>query len=540
MILAYCSKVILCSGLLFGYYMLALRNKRFHEWNRYYLLLLPLVSLIIPLLKIPLPRETSSSIVYAYTYQVVTIQEKIASRQPAFTLPQVLTAIYSLVAFFLLAKLLFTSLRIVRLAKRNTATATADYTLITLNKPGSPFSFLSYIFWSSQLQLDDQKGRQMLQHEIVHVRQKHTLDKLYMHTISALGWVNPFFFLTSKELSLVHEFIADKHAAGKEVADYAETILQSVFQSREFTISNDFLFPPIKRRIIMLTSFQKDRFSYLRRIMVLPVSALIFCSFAFVAAANPAPFDRLASVTSAPEATAGNTESTDSSKKTAKNSSFSPEKRPSFPGGEAALSQFLAKNVRYPREAQEKGIQGTVEVAFIVEMDGSLSNILIANKPKLGGGLEEEAIRVIKAMPHWNPAIGHGSRMPSPASLPIRFVLQDDPPLPGKQEQVYTFVQTPPSFPGGDEALNKYMAQNIKYPKEAIEKKISGTVFLQFVVDAQGKVKDIKSVGNKKGGGLEEEAIRMVKAMPAWIPGKHEGKNVAVQFNLPVRFSLKQ
>ncbi|WPQ64882.1 TonB family protein [Chitinophaga sancti] len=113
------------------------------------------------------------------------------------------------------------------------------------------------------------------------------------------------------------------------------------------------------------------------------------------------------------------------------------------------------------------------------------------------------------------------------------------PPAPAKEE-IFTFVEQPPTFPGGEEALAKFLSKNIHYPRVAQENAISGTVFVQFVVDSEGNIKDVKTVGAAKGGGLEEEAIRVVKIMPKWKAGKQNGRQVSVQFNLPIRFTLQE
>lgn len=108
------------------------------------------------------------------------------------------------------------------------------------------------------------------------------------------------------------------------------------------------------------------------------------------------------------------------------------------------------------------------------------------------------------------------------------------------KEEIFTFVEQPPTFPGGEEALAKYLSKNIRYPRVAQENGISGTVFVQFVVDSEGNIKDVKTVGAAKGGGLEEEAVRVVKTMPKWKAGKQNGRQVSVQFNLPIRFTLQE
>lgn len=115
-----------------------------------------------------------------------------------------------------------------------------------------------------------------------------------------------------------------------------------------------------------------------------------------------------------------------------------------------------------------------------------------------------------------------------------------DAPAPPPKDEIFTFVEQPPTFPGGEEALAKYLSNNIRYPPMATENGISGTVFVSFVVDSEGTIKDVKTVGAPKGGGLEEEAIRVVKKMPKWKPGKQNGRQVSVQFNLPIRFTLQE
>ena len=113
-------------------------------------------------------------------------------------------------------------------------------------------------------------------------------------------------------------------------------------------------------------------------------------------------------------------------------------------------------------------------------------------------------------------------------------------PPPPPKEEIFTFVEQPPTFPGGDAALAKYLSNNIRYPHLATENGISGTVFVSFVVDSEGQIKDVKTVGATKGGGLEDEAMRVVKKMPKWKPGKQNGRQVSVQFNLPIRFTLQE
>lgn len=107
------------------------------------------------------------------------------------------------------------------------------------------------------------------------------------------------------------------------------------------------------------------------------------------------------------------------------------------------------------------------------------------------------------------------------------------------RDHVFTGVEIPPSFPGGEEALARYLGSHLRYPQLASETGVSGVVFVQFVVDYEGNVKDVKPVGARKGAGLEEEASRVIKAMPKWKPGKQNGRAVSVLYNIPVNFRLE-
>lgn len=106
------------------------------------------------------------------------------------------------------------------------------------------------------------------------------------------------------------------------------------------------------------------------------------------------------------------------------------------------------------------------------------------------------------------------------------------------EEEIFTIVEDMPSFPGGEAKLFEYLGKNIKYPQIAKEAGISGIVYVNFVVDTKGDITDVK-VLRGIGGGCDEEALRVVKNMPKWSPGKQRGKPVKVSYNLPIRFSLK-
>ena len=224
------------------------------------------------------------------------------------------------------------------------------------------------------------------------------------------------------------------------------------------------------------------------------------------------------------------------------------EQMPQFPGGEQALMEFVAKSVVYPEEAKEKNISGRVFVSFVVEKDGSVSNVKVLRG--IGGGCDEEAVRVIKSMPKWEPGKMKGKPVRVSYQIPFNFKLDNTLTPPARQSEVgranmkpdengvYQIVEEMPHYPGGETAMMEYVAQNIVYPQEARDKEISGRVFVGFVVEKDGSIGEIKLLRGI-GGGCDEEAVRVIKSMPKWEPGKMHGEPVRVSYQMPINFKMQ-
>ncbi len=102
---------------------------------------------------------------------------------------------------------------------------------------------------------------------------------------------------------------------------------------------------------------------------------------------------------------------------------------------------------------------------------------------------------------------------------------------------VFTVVEQMPEFPGGDQARNKFLAENIRYPQQALESSIQGTTYVSFIVEPDGNISHVLILKGI-GGGCDEEAIRVIRMLPRWIPGRQNGKAVRVQYNMPVYFKI--
>ncbi|MDP4209633.1 MAG: energy transducer TonB [Bacteroidota bacterium] len=219
------------------------------------------------------------------------------------------------------------------------------------------------------------------------------------------------------------------------------------------------------------------------------------------------------------------------------------EQMPEFPGGMTELVTFLGSHLRYPLEADQKDIEGKVFVRFIVDKEGNVKEPEIARS--IGGGCDEEAIRVVKLFPKWKPGYQNGKPVNAYFVLPIKFQLipkrnetkLEEREVTNENNIVFLQVEKMPEYPGGIEELIKFINNNLKYPQNAIDLKIEGHVFVKFIIDKEGNISK-PTILRGIGGGCDEEAIRIVNLFPKWKPGSQNGHLVNVSFTLPINFKL--
>lgn len=219
---------------------------------------------------------------------------------------------------------------------------------------------------------------------------------------------------------------------------------------------------------------------------------------------------------------------------------------PSFPGGDGKMFKFIAENIMYPEEAIKSGIQGKVYCEFIVEIDGSLSQIKVVRSPS-SDYLNEEAIRVIKMMPAWEPGKIKDIPVRTKYVIPVKFNLGETVSV---DNTVYAVkdVDAMPEFPGGQEALLAYFDETAispcsnEIPRVIELKKYENkefTVLLTFVVDKEGRLHEVtlqKSCGDLT---IDSYCVQAARNMPRWNPGYKDGHPVNVTYYLPVKFHYK-
>ncbi|HMH23801.1 MAG TPA: M56/M15 family metallopeptidase [Puia sp.] len=292
-ILLYLAKMILVSGLLYGYYGLFLRNRLFHRYNRYYLLMAAAVAAIVPFIAIPLHPHTQTAAGFVKTLQVINAgpwEEQGAAGMAAGSYPHWLTItrgiglLYTTGVLCCALGLVRSLVYIARIRRKYQYEMIDRIRFYNTAEPGTPFSFFRIIFWNRDIPFDSRQGQQIFRHEWYHVQQRHSSDMLFLELLCSVAWFNPFFHLMRKEMKAIHEFLADEHAlAPQDRLGYAELLVTHAIRQKNNGIAHPFSQHEIKRRILMITQSSPFRRTggYFSRAMVFPMLMVLFSAFAF-------------------------------------------------------------------------------------------------------------------------------------------------------------------------------------------------------------------------------------------------------------------
>jgi len=557
--------------LFFAFYALLLRRETFFQLNRIYLVAASLLSFAIPVIQADWVKDLFITKQVQYTlygtgaeFMVYNFQQA----ERAVTIGNLLIVIYITVTSFLTLRLLW---QLIVLKKQ-----------IEKPSPSAAYSFFKKI----SLGKDVADHHVIARHEQVHARQWHSVDVMIIETVMIINWFNPVVYLYRFAIKYIHEYIADMQVikSGTDKADYALLLLSQTFHVPAHKLTNPFFSNSmLKKRIMMLQKSRSQRIMLVKYCLSAPLfvlmmilsSATVNNSTAVnnihdgVKQALQAPVDKITNIITehaeipadelqvkflAPSASAADkasyayatpyanhpTYGADSEDLFAERKVFvSVEQAPSFPGGLNAFGKFLEHNIKYPAKSRENNIQGKVFVSFIVEVDGSLSDVVALRGPS--EDIKAEAVRVLASSPKWDPGIQNGREVRVQYTVPINFALGDDEDFnaadANRNDKVFLAVERYPEFPGGFSAFTKFLSKNIHYPAEMRSSGLQGKVFVTFIVGADGQLSDIRALRGPSEE-FKDEAVRVLSSSPKWRPGFQNGRAVNVQYTLPVNFRL--
>ncbi len=547
----YLLKVNVGIALFYAFYKLFCCRDTFFHWRRVALLSFLGISFLYPFLNIQhWVQEQPSMNELADYYATFIDMEEITVTETASTYPTpdaltLLSYLYIIGVVVLGIRFLIQLVSIFRLVRKGQSVTVNGVRVISLSDEANPFSFFHWIF-AYLPDLQGEGGKEILTHELTHVRQRHSIDVVFSELVNIVCWMNPFMWLMKAEIRLNLEYLADNKVAESlcNTKQYQYHLLGLANQNRQTGLYNHFNVSHLKNRIVMMNKKRTRTTSRIKYALFAPLTAALLLVSNIEAVARTT--ERIAekvSITLTEEIQATPTIDQD-------DPVFQVvEQMPEFPGGMGECMKWLQANIKYPKETKEKGEHGRVIVQFVVEKDGSITGVKVVRSISLA--LDAEAIRVASAMPKWKPGMQRGKVVKVKYTLPVMFSLEKKEPASSDNtiivdkggttkvdgNHIFQVVEEMPEFPGGMGECMKWIGQNIKYPKEAHDKGVQGRVIITFIVEKDGSITEPK-VARGVSPALDAEALRVVSTMPKWKPAKQRGQVVRVKYTIPVMFRL--
>ena len=436
----YILKSAICLALFYLGYRLLLSRDTFLRFNRFALLSGFGLAALLPLVRVGVEGVSPLGPALEEWGRIAAPVEPAATASPAVSCYSIGLAIYLMGVLFFIARFLWGVVSLIRLIRAGRRERLADGSWLVLHRlPLAPFSWLRYIFLAEKDLLS--KPELILAHEQAHIRMRHTWDLLFTELFLWLQWFNPAAWLLRQELQAVHEFEADAAVLGMgyDSKEYKLLLIEKAVGTSRYTLANSLNHSSLVNRITMMQKRKSNPWARMKYAFVLPVAATAMAAFARpeisrqmaeISSAKITDLSRMVQTTAAERTRPEAIDTTTSAREvmvtgyaqfTDNKVYESAEVMPEFPGGEVELLKFVAKRIKYPTEAQRKGAQGRVIVKFVVETNGSISNIHVVKG--IDPLLDAEAIRVCTTMPTWAPARQEGKAVRCYYTIPVTFGL---------------------------------------------------------------------------------------------------------------------
>ena len=455
MFFIYSVKVAVCLALFYLFHKLLMSRDTFHTFNRFAILSMMLLSLVLPLVHLSLDSEAGIN------RGTVALEGLVAQTVVAdggngvgegLTLTQVLLAAYVLGVVLFVGKALLSVGSLLRLIRRARCVEVRNgIRIYTMQGDISPFSWFRYIIMSEK---DWQENRrEIVLHEMAHIRRCHSMDVAVCNMMIVFQWYNPAAWLLKRELQTLHEYEADEAvlSAGVDATHYQMLLIRKAVGERLFSMANNLNHNSLKKRITMMKIKRTNPVQKAKIAFVLPLAAMTVAAFASQKVENLSEkveqeSEAFSSVSDNPvvravgetahvaavkvqedkaleEATSLSMASDTAETKSGKEFPCIPETFPQFPGGHIALVEYLSKNIKFPKEKEKENVRARVVASFTVDKDGSITDAKIVRSQ--GEAFDNEALRVINGMPKWIPGTQNGKAVRVKYILPVTFSTTD-------------------------------------------------------------------------------------------------------------------
>ena len=430
--LVYILKSAACLAVFYLFYKLLMSRDTFHRFNRFALLGLLVLSSLLPLVEASVNSPAAVQETMLTLEQLLLMAdiqpegESMAAATPSATVLWLRAAllVYLTGIVFFIVRNLCSLARLDRLIRQGKREALDSYLpdrkeknvrLVVHDHDIAPFSWMHWIVIARK-DLEE-NGREILIHELAHIRNRHSWDLLLADLCIFVQWFNPAAWLLKQELQNIHEYEADETVLreGVNARNYQMLLIKKAVGTRLYSMANSFNHSSLKKRITMMLKEKSNPWARAKYLYILPLAALAVTAFARPEVSAVA--DEISAVKVIAPAVHDSIQPNVQPAVAAPSSAL--DQMPEFPGGMEALNTYLRNNIRYPQEAQKAGIQGRVIIQFIVSKDGSITDAEVVES--VDPQLDAEGLRLIKNMPRWKPGMRKGQAIRVKQTLPIRF-----------------------------------------------------------------------------------------------------------------------
>jgi TonB family protein len=536
------------SIVLYNVYYLFLRKESFHQFNRFYLLGALVFSLVIPLLQfsIPVSMPISNNSVSIATEETLSLKTNITEFITYIQLPEftVFAPSHSTVSWWNIANVFLTVyllgvvvggvffiiklIKIFLLIIQSSKHRNENYIYMKYDENMAPFSFFNCIFINADA-YNEEDYKRILLHEQTHVRQRHSWDLIFVELITILLWFNPVLILYKRSLQVTHEYLADYRVLqhGFEQGAYLNLLLRQLTLQNVWMIGHHFNFLLTKNRFKMLKNNHYSKWALTKVVFALPFIALILmlnCKNKSQEVSTSEEFTPKTIVIESNEGIAVITEITpelEQQKETNSQSKAVKDYKTTYTqlveqGKTWDFNPFL-------KELQSEFVRFSEE-NFLISLTTDKPDFLefySDTHKKLYEAQRDESGKI------YVTELATGEVNPDYLNVSKEDV-EDDP---------KRFVEVMPEPTGGLDAMYNFLQENLKYPEEARKKGISGRVLIEFVIERDGRITNVKVIHGTHPD-LDAEALRVVKMMPKWKPGTQNGEPVRCFYQIPVMFTL--
>jgi TonB family protein len=422
------------------YYMLLSKDTSYMR-NRLFILLSLASAMIMPFFALQNIKTFDIRFFGKYLSEVFVTgssgdSEKLNSGLSAFALSHLVSLVYITGTAVFVFKLLTDLTNLIFLIQRHKNKESRIIRFHSFKTAG--FSAMGYVFINARLYPDE--AAEIIKHEQNHLKSNHFVDIIFIGIIKAFQWFNPAIYLFDRSLRAIHEYQADRQCltSGVPVVNYQNLLLNQVFKSNAFIITNSFSNPSlIKNRMMMMTKKRTSAIASLKLIIVVPIIGVLFLIVSSFRDNNKLSINQtvnnLDKRPTMSEPSAGKLLSPPTSPPTSETIELSPEipdevpfvvveEMPEFPGGDAALLKYIAANTTYPEKAKKKNIEGRVIIRFCVRANGSVNQISIIKG--VDPEVDAEALKVVGTLPDFKPGRQGGKAVPVWYMVPITFTLK--------------------------------------------------------------------------------------------------------------------